>query len=239
LQGIYKDPKRVVQEKPKELLREVATKRIDKMLDELQRCLGVNQAKDPRDAIQKLNYNANLCGLLLPGAPLADALYADIQESSQAALKWDPLERNPPNPKADISRHAREKDIGIKTPYRAVSQVHTEKPLNDSQQKAMNMVLNDRHRFSLIQGPPGTGKTTTASSIIAGWLKTNRGPVLASASASKSRSSSSHTSTWQASLRMPPLASATKHHGVSSDSSGLRQKLWSPRLNLPFNAFFA
>merc|ERR1719277_89903 len=62
-----------------------------------------------------------------------------------------------------------------------MSEIHTEKPLNESQQRAMSMVLNDRHRFSLIQGPPGTGKTTTASSIIAGWLKTNRGPVLASA----------------------------------------------------------
>ena len=86
----------------------VANKRIDKMLDELQRCLGTNQAAEPLDSIQKLNYNANLCGLLLPGAPLADAIYADIGESSAAARKWDPLERAPPNEKADISRHARQ-----------------------------------------------------------------------------------------------------------------------------------
>eukprot|EP00913_Durusdinium_trenchii_P024043 g22581.t1 len=64
------------------------------------------------DSIQKLNYNANLCGLLLPGAPLADALYADIGESSASAAKWDPMTRAAPNPKADISRAAKEKDIG-------------------------------------------------------------------------------------------------------------------------------
>lgn len=40
-------------------------------------------------------------------------------------------------------------------------------------------------RFSLIQGPPGTGKTTTAAAIICGWLKSNRGPVLASAFSNK------------------------------------------------------
>merc|ERR1719247_1600417 len=162
----------------------IANKRIDKMLDELQRCLGVNQAKDPRDQIQKLNYNANLCGLLLPGAPLADTLYADIQESSAAAAKWDPQERAPPNPKADISRHAREKDIGA-DPYTAKSELDNEKELNPSQQNAANMVLESRHRFSLIQGPPGTGKTTTASAIVCRWLKSNRGPVLASAFSNK------------------------------------------------------
>eukprot|EP00929_Paragymnodinium_shiwhaense_P075401 TRINITY_DN3854_c0_g1_i1.p1 TRINITY_DN3854_c0_g1~~TRINITY_DN3854_c0_g1_i1.p1 ORF type:complete len:1545 (+),score=454.06 TRINITY_DN3854_c0_g1_i1:54-4637(+) len=158
----------------------VANKRIDKMLDELQRCLGVNQAKDPRDQIQKLNYNANLCGLLLPGAPLADAIYADIQESAAAAAKWDPLERQQPNPKADISRHSCEKDIGAKA-YEAVSEVHSAKDLNPSQLEATKWVLEQRRRFTLIQGPPGTGKTTTASAIICGWLKSNRGPVLASA----------------------------------------------------------
>eukprot|EP00930_Biecheleria_cincta_P067106 TRINITY_DN534_c0_g1_i2.p1 TRINITY_DN534_c0_g1~~TRINITY_DN534_c0_g1_i2.p1 ORF type:complete len:1465 (-),score=368.91 TRINITY_DN534_c0_g1_i2:53-4408(-) len=158
----------------------VANKRIDTMLDELQRCLGVDQAANPRDAIQKLNYNANLCGILLPGAPLADALYADIQESSAAAAKWDPLSRMPPNPKADVSRHAREKDIGAE-PYSAKSSIHSKKEMNESQQSAVNQVLNDRRRFNLVQGPPGTGKTTTASAIIAGWLQSNRGPVLASA----------------------------------------------------------
>jgi len=61
-----------------------------------------------QDSIQKLNYNANLCGLLLPGAPLADALYADIGESSASAAKWDPMTRAAPNPKADISRAAKD-----------------------------------------------------------------------------------------------------------------------------------
>ena len=55
-----------------------------------------------------MNYNANLCGLLLPGAPLADALYADIGESSASAAKWDPMTRAAPNPKADISRAAKD-----------------------------------------------------------------------------------------------------------------------------------
>ena len=122
----------------------IANKRIDKMLDELQRCLGVDQAANPRDSIQKLNYNANLCGLLLPGAPLADALYADIHESSAAAAKWDPLTRAAPNAKADISRHAREKDIGAEK-YTAHSDIHSEKDLNESQQNARDMVLEQRH----------------------------------------------------------------------------------------------
>jgi len=162
----------------------IANKRIDKMLDELQRCLGVDQAANPRDSIQKLNYNANLCGLLLPGAPLADALYADIHESSAAAAKWDPLTRAAPNAKADISRHAREKDIGAEK-YTAHSDIHSEKDLNESQQNARDMVLEQRRRFTLVQGPPGTGKTTTAVAIICGWLKSNRGPVLASAFSNK------------------------------------------------------
>ena len=42
-----------------------------------------------------------------------------------------------------------------------------------------------RRRFTLVQGPPGTGKTTTAVAIICGWLKSNRGPVLASAFSNK------------------------------------------------------
>lgn len=163
----------------------VANKRIDRMLDELQRCLGVDQAANPRDSIQKLNYNANLCGLLLPGAPLADALYADIGESSASAAKWDPMTRAAPNPKADISRAAKEKDIGVDKQYNPVSDIHSAKTLNESQQSACDMVLEQRRRFSLIQGPPGTGKTTTASAIICGWLKTNRGPVLASAFSNK------------------------------------------------------
>lgn len=47
-----------------------------------------------------------------------------------------------------------------------------------------NSIFSPR-RFSLIQGPPGTGKTTTAAAIICGWLKSNRGPVLASAFSNK------------------------------------------------------
>lgn len=49
----------------------------------------------------------------------------------------------------------------------------------------MQQVLEHRRRFTLVQGPPGTGKTTTAASIICGWLKSNRGPVLASAFSNK------------------------------------------------------
>eukprot|EP00913_Durusdinium_trenchii_P035552 g33269.t1 len=43
--------------------------------------------------------------------------------------------------------------------------------LNRSQEAAMRLVLERRRRFSLIQGPPGTGKTTTAVSMICGWLR--------------------------------------------------------------------
>ena len=64
-------------------------------------------------------------------------------------------------------------------------EIHSSKTLNESQQSACDMVLEQRRRFSLIQGPPGTGKTTTAAAIICGWLKSNRGPVLASAFSNK------------------------------------------------------
>ena len=49
------------------------------MLDELQRCLGTAQASKRRkmDAMQSKNCNLNLTGLLLPGTPLANALYSD------------------------------------------------------------------------------------------------------------------------------------------------------------------
>lgn len=161
----------------------VAYKRIDSMLDELQRCLGTFQAKTARSSIEKLNQNQNLSGLLLPGTPFANALYADISESSAAASKWDPLQRPKPNPEADISKASREQDVGA-APYEAKGSVPDDNrsiKLNRSQEAAMRLVLERRRRFSLIQGPPGTGKTTTAVSMICGWLRTRRGPVLASA----------------------------------------------------------
>lgn len=160
----------------------IAYKRIDRMLDELQRCLGVHQAKQAKTSIEKLNTNKNLEGLLLPGAPLANALYADISESSAAASKWDPMQRQKPNPQADVSKAAREADIGAPR-YVAKGQVpgmQVESRLNLSQRKAVQEVQEKRRRFSLIQGPPGTGKTTTAVAIICGWLRKGKGPILAS-----------------------------------------------------------
>lgn len=160
----------------------IAYKRIDRMLDELQRCLGVDQAKHAKHSIEKMNSNRNLEGLLLPGAALANALYADITESSAAASKWDPMERPKPNPAADISRAAQEPDIGAP---RHTAKGHVPGPsdgksLNASQRQAVQLVLDKRRRFSLIQGPPGTGKTTTAVAICCGWLRSGRGPILAS-----------------------------------------------------------
>ncbi|CAE8589524.1 unnamed protein product, partial [Polarella glacialis] len=95
----------------------------------------------------------------------------------------DPLQRQKPNPEADISKAAREPDIGAPK-YIKIGQMPDNKScvmLNRSQEAATRLVLERRRRFSLIQGPPGTGKTTTAVAIICGWLRTQRGPVLASA----------------------------------------------------------
>ncbi|CAE7330368.1 Upf1 [Symbiodinium natans] len=153
------------------------------MLDELQRCLGTFQAAKAKNAIERLNQNQNLSGLLLPGTPFANALYADISESSAAASKWDPLQRPKPNAEADISQASREQDLGTAT-YTTKGPTPDEDQslkLNRSQEAALRLVLERRRRFSLVQGPPGTGKTTTAVSIICGWLRTRRGPVLASA----------------------------------------------------------
>eukprot|EP00928_Gymnodinium_smaydae_P000358 TRINITY_DN10139_c0_g4_i1.p1 TRINITY_DN10139_c0_g4~~TRINITY_DN10139_c0_g4_i1.p1 ORF type:complete len:1641 (-),score=443.97 TRINITY_DN10139_c0_g4_i1:4-4422(-) len=162
----------------------IAYKRIDRMLDELQRCLGTAQRTERRDKFQALNCNLRLTGLLLPGAPLANALYADIGESAAAALKWDPLQRARPNPSADISKAAREPHIA--TPKQraagpAPTIEHLPNQLNSSQHEAARLVLERRRRFSLIQGPPGTGKTTTAIGIICGWVASGRTPVLATA----------------------------------------------------------
>jgi len=161
----------------------IAYQRIDRMLDELQRCLGTAQAKKPMDNIQRLNCNQKLTGLLLPGAPLASALYADISESAAAASKWDPLQRPNPNPDADVSKAARERDIGAPG-YQAKGpqpRADAGPTLNASQRRAMALVVEQRRRFSLIQGPPGTGKTTTAVAIVCGWLRAGRGPILATA----------------------------------------------------------
>ncbi|CAE8615025.1 unnamed protein product, partial [Polarella glacialis] len=105
---------------------------------------------------EKLNTNEKLTGLLLPGASLANALYADIAESSAAASKWDPLQRQKPNPEADISKAAREPDIGAPK-YIKIGQMPDNKScvmLNRSQEAATRLVLERRRRFSLIQGPP-------------------------------------------------------------------------------------
>eukprot|EP00930_Biecheleria_cincta_P039257 TRINITY_DN27000_c0_g1_i1.p1 TRINITY_DN27000_c0_g1~~TRINITY_DN27000_c0_g1_i1.p1 ORF type:complete len:1619 (-),score=376.47 TRINITY_DN27000_c0_g1_i1:52-4908(-) len=161
----------------------IAYKRIDKMLDELQRCLGTSQVEQAKSKIEKLNTNANLSGLLLPGAPLANALYSDIAESTSAASKWDPLERPKPNPESDISKAAREPHINA-PPYVTKGKLPDGDQclrLNRSQEAATRIVLERRRRFSLIQGPPGTGKTTTAVATICGWLRSKKGPVLASA----------------------------------------------------------
>lgn len=52
-----------------------------------------------------------------------------------------------------------------------------EKPLNDSQQIAIDAMLSDLndHRIVLVQGPPGTGKTSVIANYVLKVLERNKG----------------------------------------------------------------
>ncbi|CAD7948713.1 unnamed protein product [Amoebophrya sp. A25] len=74
----------------------VATfKRMDEILDTIQRDGGSSKTQQKNDKFRM--------GLLLSGTPLASAVFADIAESSAAALRWDPQQRQAPSRSADIS----------------------------------------------------------------------------------------------------------------------------------------
>eukprot|EP00929_Paragymnodinium_shiwhaense_P055921 TRINITY_DN27995_c0_g1_i3.p1 TRINITY_DN27995_c0_g1~~TRINITY_DN27995_c0_g1_i3.p1 ORF type:complete len:1156 (+),score=273.93 TRINITY_DN27995_c0_g1_i3:35-3469(+) len=146
--------------------------RIDRVLDRLQSC----------DAPSKKVKNK--MGIMSPCTPLGDAIFADVAETAGAAQKWDPSTRPPPHAEADISRAARQAHLAV--PTRSPSgEVPAPKTLNETQNRAVDLVIKEARRLSLVQGPPGTGKTTTAIEMITSWLRTNNGPVLATAFSNK------------------------------------------------------
>lgn len=146
--------------------------RIDRVLDSLQRC------EKPSKKVK------NRMGIMSPCTPLGDALFADVAETSKAAQRWDPSTRPKANPQSDISEAARQSHLAV--PSRPVQgDVPEAKLLNESQQEAVDMVLREARRLTLIQGPPGTGKTTTAIEAICSWLRTRKGPILATAFSNK------------------------------------------------------
>eukprot|EP00397_Hematodinium_sp_SG-2012_P004327 GEMP01004338.1.p1 GENE.GEMP01004338.1~~GEMP01004338.1.p1 ORF type:complete len:906 (+),score=219.90 GEMP01004338.1:588-3305(+) len=149
--------------------------RMDKMIDSLQRCEGPSKTQQ-----KKSKYKM---GLLLPNTLLSDALFADINETSVAALKWDPVDRQLPNSNADISKAARKERMHT-PPYKVRSNVPSVK-LNESQWTAVRQVVDERRRLTFIQGPPGTGKTTTAAAIVCHWLQNKCGPILCTAFSNK------------------------------------------------------
>lgn len=146
--------------------------RIDRVLDRLQSC-----EKPSKKSKNKM-------GIVSPCSPLADALFADVAETSGAAIKWDPSTRPKAHPKSDVAVAARASHLAV--PPRAPSEAAPEpKRLNESQQFAVDLVLVEQRRLSLLQGPPGTGKTTTAIEVICGLLRHRRGPILATAFSNK------------------------------------------------------
>eukprot|EP00927_Polykrikos_kofoidii_P039352 TRINITY_DN33755_c0_g1_i1.p1 TRINITY_DN33755_c0_g1~~TRINITY_DN33755_c0_g1_i1.p1 ORF type:complete len:1158 (-),score=210.38 TRINITY_DN33755_c0_g1_i1:56-3121(-) len=146
--------------------------RIDRVLDLLQR------AEKPSKKIK------SRMGIVSPCTPLADAIFDAVGETAGAAQRWDPSTRPKPNPNSDISKAARDSNFTL--PSRSPEgDVPEAKPLNDSQQGAINMVLTEQRRLTLVQGPPGTGKTTTAIEVMCSWLRKNKGPILATAFSNK------------------------------------------------------
>lgn len=153
--------------------------RMDRMLDTLQRCEGPSKTQQKKDKTK--------LGLFLPGTPLADAIIADIDETATGALQWDPLSRQKPNSDGALSRAARAPSTHTAqyTPKTQKLNFDYKQRLNASQQRAVEMVVHDQRKLTLLQGPPGTGKTTTAAGIVVEWLKNKKGPILCCAFSNK------------------------------------------------------
>lgn len=146
--------------------------RISMVLDRLQSC------EKPSKKVR------NRMGIVSPCTALADALFADVAETSSAALKWDPSTRPRPNSISDISVAARACHLAV--PPRPPAEAAPEpRALNDSQQYAVSLAITEQRCLSLVQGPPGTGKTTAAVEIICSWLRHKRGPIMATAFSNK------------------------------------------------------
>ncbi|CAK0823440.1 unnamed protein product [Prorocentrum cordatum] len=146
--------------------------RIDRVLDMLQSC------EKPSKKVK------SRMGIVSPGTPLADAVFADVAETSMAALRWDPSTRPKASTSSDVSSAARQAHAAA--PPRPPAEAPPEpRQLNPSQQRAVDIVLEEQRRLSLLQGPPGTGKTTTAVEVVVSWLRAHRGPVLATAFSNK------------------------------------------------------
>merc|ERR1719273_1306334 len=94
-------------------------------------------------------------GLLTPNSAFSTCVFSKISETSKAAMKWDPLTRPSPNLLSEISIQARKH----KTEDMVKSHVSWSQELNESQQSAVKMVIEEHRKLTLIQGPPGTGKT--------------------------------------------------------------------------------
>jgi len=117
--------------------------RIDKVLDRLQSC------EKPSKKIK------NRMGIVSPCTPLADAIFADVAETSGAALRWDPSTRPKPHENSDISVAARAPHLEARArqPLEAAPEP---KRLNDSQKRAQDMVIEEKRTLSFVQGrrPP-------------------------------------------------------------------------------------
>lgn len=148
--------------------------RIDRVLDMLQRC-------EPPTKKAK-----NRMGIMSPCTPLGDALYADVAATAKRAQRWDPSTRPKPNPDSHLSKAARVSHLAVlpRNPQNDVPAPQL-KRLNESQQAAVDLVLAECRRMTLVQGPPGTGKTTTAIEVICSWLRCRKGPILATAFSNK------------------------------------------------------
>ncbi|CAE8623465.1 unnamed protein product [Polarella glacialis] len=147
--------------------------RVDRVLDKLQSC------DKPSKKLQ------NKMGIVSPCTPLADAIFMDVAETSGAARLWDPSTRPRPNPSSDISVAARQVHYAVPPRVPSWESPPKARQLNESQRLALDLVLKEQRKLSLVQGPPGTGKTTTALEIISGLLHAGRGPILATAFSNK------------------------------------------------------
>lgn len=154
--------------------------RMDMMLALVQRCEGPSKTQQ-RSGPRKM-------GLLLTGTNLADAIFANISASVEAAVGWDPLDALVSVPADTESAIALRRAAAAKAsdaPRRVAKSVPNRKlPLNESQRAAVRQVIDGR-RLTLIQGPPGTGKTSTCAAIVCAWLKAGCGPILCTAFSNK------------------------------------------------------